>query len=438
MKVFSLMMAMVLASSVYASNGGDPKDPLVKITGSLNPEFKTALTKKEFDAIKAGLNGLGDLKPIEIDINDLMFEEDKPAIKLASQAVSDVFVEATKKLVVIQVLAYRYAAIVQTSSMASYLSTLSTSYKSESEQLYHQMIEAFTKDSINPFNEAMKLCKSEVCVGRIAYAQKEMMDFGYQINQGLCIGCQEHVALPKLESDIAKYAVAESFKQIQNTAKTDGESLVAQNFAALSSQTDKDTDLSMIINSGVKQAQQNQVFYSLAPFAVSKKEVSALYKKQKQFVDGMIVLKVNELAKPNFDGSNNDINSDWFINGSINHKMLDIVYFEEVRKPQLNYKGDFWNYLANEGTKGIGRCLIVDRVKYYNHGVDKHRFYVYIDYNLIQYPDGREEVKYSFMDSFHANNYCQFCEDDWYVRKSRTLAAEKLYELLKAGRCSKN
>ena len=159
----------------------------VKVTGEVEERFSVKISDVEVQNLASQMQSLqGTLTPLEVNINDLFQAGDEPAISKASLAISKNFLRASQKMVDLKAMVYKLGALLSVDQTGSLKDTLYDTYSQSFQNTYNAFINELVQIDTN-IEDAVKLCRSEICVISIYNAKKELITLGKKINVGINI-----------------------------------------------------------------------------------------------------------------------------------------------------------------------------------------------------------------------------------------------------------
>ncbi len=184
MKFFFLGLAVYACSSVTGAQA-QTQNPLVNLTGNLNPVYSVTVSESDLQQIAQGIDGIQTMQSIQVDVNSIYSEKDVTAFTEASQEVSRVVLEAAKTLVDMRAIIYKLDIASQRDTQHRHTAQIYQSYQNHLQSRFTTLIELFVgKDG--KYNEAlttaMEKCFTEACMQDISDAQTDMVNFGRSIN----------------------------------------------------------------------------------------------------------------------------------------------------------------------------------------------------------------------------------------------------------------
>ncbi len=188
-------------------------DELVKVTGE--PKFSIEIDQEELRKISDSLAELEKLEKREMDINDLFKEGDEAAFKRAGSAVAEIFKSSSDRLIEMKTLIYRLAALVSLKDTQKIEKALYASYTQKFQDVYNVLMANFVRLN-SEMSQALRSCKSELCVANLSEAQRELLEFGALFNQGVKVSQLEQWQVAwEFKSPFTKAVLERTFELFQ-------------------------------------------------------------------------------------------------------------------------------------------------------------------------------------------------------------------------------
>jgi hypothetical protein len=212
-KVMTLGTLMLLGmGTAFAQNNA----PLVTFTNEqLKPEFTIKIDDQDLNQMKnslsVSLQGLNNLAPITISINDLYKPGDEKSIYAATQAIGEQFTDMAKKVADMTARVYRLSALTQTTADVT---DLYHAYQMAFQANYDSMVLGFANP--NPkIIAAMKACVSDMCATQLRDVLNDLVVFGSAINTGIKFKKLERFDFSfEFKSSLVRASLGETFTEL--------------------------------------------------------------------------------------------------------------------------------------------------------------------------------------------------------------------------------
>ncbi len=153
----------------------DDSAPLVTVTESIDPKFSVDIRPDDVDRLAQELDGLNQLPPVRININELFTPGDEDAIRTAANAIGDKLRRSSLILADLSTIVYRMDALRQVLDGKDEQEVMKL-YRTKFESRYQEFqakIFLLSSEQI----KAIEGCHSELCVKRVADAYRSLMEF---------------------------------------------------------------------------------------------------------------------------------------------------------------------------------------------------------------------------------------------------------------------